>query len=72
MLARIFARYALILTQRASEALGLDEAHRLYPPGTPDATPDLSLHLVRSVAPNKDMYCLSVRLPESVLFDERV
>ena len=38
------------------------------PPGERNATPDLSLHLVRSVAPNKDMYCLSFRLPASVLF----
>ncbi|PWN21064.1 hypothetical protein BCV69DRAFT_298853 [Microstroma glucosiphilum] len=34
------------------------------------ATPEVSLHWVRKVAPNKDMYCLSFRLPASVLFDE--
>ncbi|KAI0275133.1 Met-10+ like-protein-domain-containing protein [Gloeopeniophorella convolvens] len=28
----------------------------------------VSLHLVRSVAPNKDMYCISFRLPRSVAF----
>lgn len=60
------------ICQRASQALGLDEADYLRPPGTPHATPDLSLHLVRSVAPSKDMYCLSFRLPPSVLLDERV
>lgn len=35
-----------------------------------EPTPEVSLHLVRSVAPNKDMYCLSFRLPRCVLFDE--
>ncbi|KAJ7751203.1 Met-10+ like-protein-domain-containing protein [Mycena maculata] len=30
---------------------------------------DFSLHLVRSVAPNKDMYCISFRLPPMVAFD---
>lgn len=30
-------------------------------------TPELSLHLVRSVAPNKDMYCLSFRLTPAIL-----
>ena len=42
---------------RASAALG---AHL--------APSDVSLHLVRSVAPNKDMYCLSFRLPRHVLY----
>lgn len=31
-------------------------------------TPDLKLHYVRSVAPNKDMYCLSFRLNRRILF----
>lgn len=31
---------------------------------------DFSLHLVRSVAPNKDMYCISFRLPAEVAFNE--
>ena len=53
---------------RASAALGLGASEQLTPPGSAHATPDLSLHLVRSVAPNKDMYCLSFRLPRSVLF----
>ena len=58
------------ICQRANAALGLSGAERLVPPGdeTSDPTPDLSLHLVRSVAPSKDMYCLSFRLPRSVLF----
>ncbi|KAJ6621148.1 S-adenosyl-L-methionine-dependent methyltransferase [Mycena sp. CBHHK59/15] len=30
---------------------------------------DVSLHLVRAVAPNKDMYCISFRLPVNVAFD---
>lgn len=54
---------------RASASLGISDAP-LVPPGEPGATPDLSLHLVRSVAPNKDMYCLSFRVPERVLFAE--
>lgn len=55
---------------RATAALGLSDAERLVPPGDPIAppTPELSLHLVRSVAPSKDMYCLTFRLPRSVLF----
>ncbi|KAJ7103254.1 Met-10+ like-protein-domain-containing protein [Mycena belliarum] len=32
-------------------------------------TEDFSLHLVRSVAPNKDMYCISFRLPAKVAFN---
>ncbi|WFD36628.1 tRNA (guanine(37)-N(1))-methyltransferase [Malassezia cuniculi] len=56
------------ICERASDALGLGKGERLVPPGKDNATPDLSLHLVRSVAPNKDMYCLSFRLPRSVLF----
>lgn len=53
---------------RASAALGLEGSACLQPPGSPHATPDLSLHLVRSVAPNKDMYCLSFRLTPDVLY----
>lgn len=59
------------ICQRASAALGLAHDERLVPPegdqGAPP-TPELSLHLVRSVAPSKDMYCLTFRLPNSVLF----
>jgi len=29
---------------------------------------EVSLHLVRSVAPNKEMYCISFRLPRAVVF----
>jgi len=31
-------------------------------------TEEVSLHLVRSVAPNKDMYCISFSLPREVAF----
>jgi tRNA (guanine37-N1)-methyltransferase len=34
---------------------------------SPSST-DYTLHLVRSVAPNKDMYCLSFRLDPDVAF----
>nr|GAT57463.1 predicted protein [Mycena chlorophos] len=47
------------ILQRASEKLG----RKLT---------DYSLHLVRSVAPNKEMYCISFKLPSEVAFEERV
>jgi tRNA (guanine37-N1)-methyltransferase len=55
------------ICQRANQALGTTEgnADRLSP-----GQKDLSLHWVRRVAPNKDMYCLSFRLSRGVLFDE--
>jgi tRNA (guanine37-N1)-methyltransferase len=34
------------------------------------AESEVSLHLVRSVAPNKDMYCISFRLPRETAFGE--
>jgi tRNA (guanine37-N1)-methyltransferase len=46
-------------TQRASRYLG----H----PVTPNMT-GYDLHLVRRVAPNKDMYCLTFQLPKDVAF----
>jgi tRNA (guanine37-N1)-methyltransferase len=45
--------------QRASQYLG----HTITPES--DA---YGLHLVRRVAPNKDMYCLTFRLPRDVAF----
>ncbi|KAH6917030.1 hypothetical protein BKA70DRAFT_1251174 [Coprinopsis sp. MPI-PUGE-AT-0042] len=33
-------------------------------------TEEVSLHFVRSVAPNKDMYCISFRLPPAVAFSQ--
>ncbi|TFK77438.1 hypothetical protein BDN72DRAFT_867141 [Pluteus cervinus] len=44
------------ILQRVSETLG-------HPVGD-----DVSLHLVRSVAPGKEMYCISFRLPREVAF----
>ncbi|KAF9567773.1 hypothetical protein CPC08DRAFT_626229 [Agrocybe pediades] len=44
------------IRQRAEEKLG-------YP-----LTGEVNLHLVRSVAPNKEMYCISFRLPREVAF----
>ncbi|EAU92537.2 tRNA (guanine-N(1)-)-methyltransferase [Coprinopsis cinerea okayama7 len=35
-------------------------------------TSETSFHFVRSVAPNKDMYCISFRLPPEVAFGERM
>ncbi|KAF7307212.1 tRNA (guanine(37)-N1)-methyltransferase [Mycena indigotica] len=49
------AAHADIL-QRVSDKLG----HQLT---------DFSLHLVRSVAPNKEMYCISFQLPRQVAFN---
>jgi tRNA (guanine37-N1)-methyltransferase len=34
------------------------------------AEDEVSLHLVRSVAPNKEMYCISFRLPRATAFGE--
>lgn len=60
-----------------------DSPHRLIPPpyipkddsvpmvnklSLETSTPEINLHLVRSVAPNKDMYCLSFRLSREILF----
>ena len=30
---------------------------------------EVTLHFVRSVAPNKEMYCVSFRLPRAVAFE---
>ncbi|CAO1635827.1 unnamed protein product [Sympodiomycopsis kandeliae] len=58
----------LDVCNRANHYLGLDADHpdRL----NPTSTPEINLHWVRRVSPNKDMYCLSFRLPKSVLFDQ--
>ena len=31
---------------------------------------EVGMHLVRSVAPNKDMYCISFRLPRMIAFGQ--
>ena len=54
---------ALLPMQRATRHLGY--------PVDPDTLRDFNLHLVRSVAPKKDMYCLSFRLPKEVVFGEK-
>ncbi|PPQ63825.1 hypothetical protein CVT24_009775 [Panaeolus cyanescens] len=48
------------IRQRVEEKLGhsLDDS-------------ETSLHLVRSVAPNKEMYCISFRLPRAVAFEKQ-
>ncbi|KAF9531940.1 hypothetical protein CPB83DRAFT_808080 [Crepidotus variabilis] len=46
------------IRQRIEEKIG----HRI--------ADDFSLHLVRSVAPSKEMYCISFRLPRKVAFDQ--
>ena len=33
---------------------------------------EVSMHLVRSVAPQKEMYCISFRLPRAAAFGEFV
>ncbi|KAI9229967.1 MAG: guanine(37)-N1-methyltransferase [Piptocephalis tieghemiana] len=38
--------------------------------GHPMTSKDISLHYVRSVAPNKDMYCASFRLTREILYHE--
>ncbi|PWN35121.1 uncharacterized protein FA14DRAFT_120613 [Meira miltonrushii] len=50
------------ICQRANKAMGIPE-------DSPHPPSETSLHLVRSVAPNKDMYCLSFRLTRAILFD---
>jgi len=47
------------IRQRVEERIG----HHL--------TGETSLHLVRSVAPNKEMYCISFRLPREVAFESK-
>lgn len=51
--------------------VGADAVVTTTDPARANPTRDLSLHWVRTVSPNKDMWCLSFRLPRSVVFDER-
>jgi tRNA (guanine37-N1)-methyltransferase len=46
--------------QRVEEQLGC----------TLSAENEVGVHLVRSVAPNKDMYCISFRLPRTTAFGQ--
>ncbi|PWN40350.1 hypothetical protein IE81DRAFT_349324 [Ceraceosorus guamensis] len=56
----------------ASQPIKLETTTQNKATATPTAiaTPGLSLHFVRSVAPNKDMYCLSFDLTEQILLDD--
>ncbi|TFY72402.1 hypothetical protein EVG20_g571 [Dentipellis fragilis] len=51
------------ITERVQDRMGLGRALG----GVEEDA--VSLHLVRSVAPNKDMYCISFRLPREVAFE---
>jgi tRNA (guanine37-N1)-methyltransferase len=55
-LAAAFMALTLFFCQRVEEKLGCPLGGQI------------SFHMVRSVAPNKDMYCISFRLPRKVAF----
>lgn len=56
----------LDVCERVSAELGVK-----FKPGNPENPGEAAIHNVRTVAPNKDMFCASFRLPAEVAFGPR-
>lgn len=56
----------LDVCERVSAELGVR-----FKPGNPENPGEATIHNVRTVAPNKDMFCASFRLPAEVAFGPR-